>query len=199
MTESVFILGQQTSWLEIAAMLTGILAVWLTAKKNILCFPTGIVNVALYAILFFSPEVKLYADGILQVIYLVLLAYGWKNWIQNKNEEGTLPVKFADKKFYPSLLLLFLCCSLITGYLFHRYTSASFPYLDSSLTVLSLIAQWMIARKWIDNWYLWMAADIVYIPMYYQKGLMLTAVLYFIFLILCFIGYADWKKELHGK
>ena len=80
MLNEISIWGQVTSWLEIAAMLTGIAGVWLTARQNILCFPIGIINVVLYAWLFFSPGIQLYADALLQCIYVFLLIYGWMQW-----------------------------------------------------------------------------------------------------------------------
>lgn len=196
---AIYLFGQQTSLLEIIAMLTGIISVWLTAKKNILCFPAGMINVALYSWLFFSPEIRLYADGLLQVIYFFLLAYGWMNWKKPKKGGSGRRIQFIAQNNYINLIILFVAGSLIMGAFFQYATKASFPYLDSSLTVLSLIAQWMIAKKYIDNWLLWILADVVYIPMYFAKNLPLTSLLYFIFLVLCVVGYRDWKKELNAK
>lgn len=194
-TESVLVLGQTTSRLEIFAMISGIIAVWLTAKKNIWCFPTGMVNVALYCWLFFSPDVKLYADAALQLIYFFLLAYGWVRW-RKKNSDK--PIRYMEKKIHFPVIILVLTLSLTTGFFLKTYTDASLPYLDSTLTMASLAAQWMIARKYIDNWIWWIAADIIYVPLYFYKGLPLTAFLYLIFMGLCVVGWNDWKKEIHA-
>jgi nicotinamide mononucleotide transporter len=193
MMNEIFILGQGTSWLEIAAMLTGVWAVWLTAKQNILCFPVGILNVVLYAFLFFSPGVRLYADALLQCIYVILLIYGWKKWSGKQNEE-TVSEK-TDSKSAARLFLLCFSGTILLGYFFDKYTDAAYPWLDSALTSLSLAAQWMVAKKFIENWIVWIAVDIVYVPLFIVKHLPLTAILYLFFLVLAVIGWIAWKKK----
>ena len=194
MLEPIQILGQTTSWLEVIAMLTGILGVWLTIQEKIWCFPIGIINVALYGWLFLSPGIRLYADALLQGIYIFLLVYGWSIWSMRKKEK-LVPVKVTGK----TSLSLFLVCiagTILLAAFFSTYTDASYPWLDSALTCASLGAQWMIARKLIENWIVWIVADIIYIPLYLSKQLPLTAILYFIFLLLAFRGYSDWKKNM---
>jgi nicotinamide mononucleotide transporter len=192
--EPVVILGQQTSWLEIVAMVTGVAGVWLTARQNILCFPVGIVNVALYAWLFFSPGVRLYADALLQCVYVILLLYGWFRWA-GKNGARFQPKSIGAKPAFRVFVLVF-SGTLVLGFFLQKYTDASYPWLDSSLTCASLAAQWMIARKFIENWIVWIVADLIYIPLYVVKQLPLTAALYFLFLILAGLGYSEWKKKL---
>lgn len=194
MLNEISIWGQVTSWLEIAAMLTGIAGVWLTARQNILCFPIGIINVVLYAWLFFSPGIQLYADALLQCIYVFLLIYGWMQWSKQSNEI-IVPEKMGSKSAI-RIILLGISATFLCGYFFDNYTDASYPWLDSSLTCMSLAAQWMVAKKFIENWIVWIVADIIYIPLFLVKQLPLTAILYGIFLILAIIGYMDWKNKL---
>lgn len=204
----IAVFGQETSWLEIAGMTSGIAGVWLTLKENIWCFPVGIVNVAIYAVLFFSPDIRLYADALLQCIYILLLFYGWNKWLRNKNAKvysanalkepesssGFVPVHLK-KRILIRLLFILIISSASLAFFLYRYTDASYPVTDSLLTCSSLIAQWMIAKKIIENWLLWILADAVYIPMYISKQLPLTALLYFIFLIMAVKGYREWKKH----
>lgn len=186
--------GEQITFVELTGTIFGIAGVWLTVKEKILCFPFGIVNVTLYAWLFFQSH--LYADALLQLVYIVLLIYGWYEWVHGKeNDKQLLITKTSGKVF----LFLFIICIISTisiGTFFRYNTNASLPYVDSFLASLSLVAQWMIARKKIENWLLWIVADILYIGMYVYKHLYLTSLLYFIFIILAIIGWMRWKKEI---
>lgn len=200
MNDVLNISGQPISILELSAMLTGIVAVWLTVKQNIFCFPIGIINVILYAYLFYSPGVRLYADSGLQIIYIILLIIGWWNWSKKGNaKENT--VFLTPRKTGISLTALVVIFSVLLGYILQKYTDASFPWFDAALTSLSLAAQWMIAKRYIENWILWIIADILYVPLYFIKGLPLTTLLYILFLFLAIKGYAEWLKirRLHGN
>lgn len=185
--------GEQITWIEIAGTFFGILGVWLTIKQNIFCFPAGIINVSLYAWLFFSA--KLYADAALQIIYIILLIYGWIQWNRKIMTDETV-VSETDKGLLLVLLILGAGAAFFLGTFLYAKTDAALPYLDSSTTVMSLIAQWMIAKKKIENWLIWIAADVIYVGMYVYKELYLTSGLYFIFILLAIKGYAEWKKSL---
>ena len=196
MLTEIQIFGQITSWLEIFAMLTGLAGVWLTIKENIWCFPVGIVNVTLFAWHFFTPGIQLYADALLQCIYVLLLFYGWLNWAEKNNKKEKLsPVKITIVTAI-KVAIASIIGAVILAFFLQKYTNASYPWLDSILTCSSLAAQWMIAKKKIENWVVWIVVDIIYIPLYIVKHLPLTAFLYFIFLVLAIIGYQDWKKNI---
>ena len=189
----ITVFSQPTSIIEILGIITGLLGVWLTIRKNIWCFPVGIVNVTTYALMFSSEGIRLYADAILQCIYLLLLIYGWIQWKKNRKTFDTFnyPAQlFTTKLIYISFLAYFLLSLFL-----QEFTNASLPWLDSALTILSFVAQWMIARKLIANWIIWIIVDAVYVPLYFYKGLPLTSILYFIFLLLAVKGYMDWRKN----
>jgi len=188
------LLGQSTSILELFAMLTGLFGVWLTIRQNVFCFPVGIINVALYAWLFYTPGIQLYADALLQVFYLVLLAYGWSQWSKRKNGSAFIATR-SSALFLIRVALLTLITWIIFGFLFQHYTSASLPWIDSLLTSMSLAAQYMIAKKKIENWFAWIAADAAYVPMYFYKHLPLTGILYLIFLLMAIRGWKEWNDE----
>jgi nicotinamide mononucleotide transporter len=191
--EIITIAGQTTSLLEIVAMLTGVAGVYLTIRQSVWCFPVGIVNVILYAFLFFSPGVRLYADALLQCIYTLLLLYGWYQWSRGRQTK-IIPVNINRNTGLQLLFVVFLSTMLL-GYFFRTFTDASYPWLDSFLMCASLAAQWMIAKKFIENWIVWIVVDIIYIPLYYIKHLPLTTLLYFIFLLMAINGYTEWKKK----
>ncbi len=186
--------GQQISYVEIIGTIFGIVGVWLTIKRNIFCFPAGIVNVALYAYLFIQS--KLYADALLQVFYVVLLIYGWIKWLKKNKEDESTEVTKSSSSLLLMLSLIGIVFTILLGTFFKHYTDASLPYIDSLTTSISLVAQWMIAKKKIENWLLWIVADVIYVGMYIYKHLYLTSALYFIFIILAVMGYVEWKKSL---
>ncbi len=189
--------GEQISVLELVGTIFGIAGVWLTIRENIFCFPVGLVNVALYACLFFQS--RLYADAMLQLVYIFLLIYGWYEWTHGKKKNSRLPVTKTAGKTSVFLFIIVLLSTITVGVLMKQQTNSSLPYIDSLTTSISLVAQWMVARKKIENWIVWIVADIIYVGMYVNKHLYLTSLLYFIFIILAVIGWQQWKKELIKK
>jgi len=185
--------GEQITVAELTGTIFGIAGVWLTLKQKVLCFPVGIVNVALYSWLFFRS--KLYSDAILQLVYIVLLIYGWYQWSRG-TKASELTVTKTSKKLSGYLFLICILSTAAIGTFFRYNTNASLPYIDSLTTSMSLIAQWMIAKKKIENWIIWIVADIIYVCMYVFKHLYLTSFLYFIFIVLAVMGWLEWKKEM---
>jgi nicotinamide mononucleotide transporter len=186
--------GTGLSPLEIAAALFGAWSVWLSVRQNILSWPTAIVNVALYAIVFY--EAKLYADMGLQVIYAGLSVYGWYEWLYGGEGRTELHVTRTSRPLALRLLALAIASALLLGSLLHRTTDAALPYMDSALTTASLVAQWMMTRKLLENWIVWISVDVFYVGMFVYKGLCVTAVLYAVFLGLATKGWIDWRRSL---
>jgi nicotinamide mononucleotide transporter len=160
MVEEINIFGQSFSILEPLAMLTGLAGVYLTIRQSPWCFPIGIINVGLYAYIFFSPGIQLYADALLQCIYILLLLFGWYRWTRKDIEKNDPPVKLRPDTGMKLLLIVFLCTSAL-GWFFENKTNASYPWLDSALTCGSLAAQWMIAKKILENWLVWIIVDVI--------------------------------------
>jgi len=179
--------------LEITAAVFGAVAVYLAARENIWSWPTAIVNVSLYTIVFFQS--RLYADMGLQVVYLVLSIYGWYNWLHGGSQRSTLQVTRASARLLLGLVAFIVIASYALGATLATQTNAALPYLDSALTVTSLGAQWLMTRKILENWLLWIAVDIVYVPMFLSRGLPATAVLYAVFLVLAVLGFVEWRRS----
>lgn len=180
--------------LEWAAALTGFVSVWLTVRQNIWCWPTGLVNVALSALVFW--QARLYADAGLQVFYAGASVYGWWAWLHGGQAGGQLIVTRAPRAWLLGLLTVGTGFGFTLGLLLHAWTDASLPWLDSALTALSLVAQVLMTRKWIENWPLWIAVDVVYVGMYVYKGLYPMALLYAVFLGLAVEGLREWRAAL---
>ena len=181
------------SLLEWIAAIAGAISVYLSARENIWSWPTAIINVGLYIVVF--RDAGLYSDMGLQVVYLVLSIYGWYEWLYGGKNRSALHVSRASTREWliatPVALLFWLGLARYTATL----PGVALPYLDSGLTTLSLVAQWMMTRKILENWVLWIVADVVYVPMYLYKGLPVTAALYAIFLALAVLGLRSWWRS----
>jgi nicotinamide mononucleotide transporter len=183
------------SALEIGAALFGVVSVWLSTRENIWSWPTAIVNVGLYSIVFYQS--RLYADMGLQVVYLLLSVYGWYEWLFGGERRTRLRVSRASPRLLLTLLVLNIVTWIALASALHQFTDAALPWLDSLLTTTSLVAQFLMTRKILENWLIWIAVDIAYVPMFISRGLYPTAVLYAVFLVLAFMGYRDWRRSLH--
>jgi nicotinamide mononucleotide transporter len=180
--------------LESAAVLFGIVSVYLSVRENIGSWPTAIVNVTLYIFVF--QRARLYADMALQVVYIGISLYGWYEWLHGGSGKSRLAVSRGTPRLAVALAGIGIVVAGLLGTLLARYTNAALPYLDAATTTTSLIAQWMMARKLLENWLVWVAVDVVYIGMFVYKSLVLTAGLYAVFLVLSLMGYFQWKRSL---
>ena len=176
------------SGLEWFAAGIGVLAVWLTARQNIWCWPTGLVMVLLYTWIFFSA--KLYANMALQLVFAGAQIYGWWHW--RSQAESISP-----KHLSVNGVVLGMCAgilgSVLIGFFLKAYTDASAPWWDASLTAFSLVAQFWMARKFIQCWPLWVVIDVLYVWLFIQQALPATAILYGIFTLLAVHGWRSWR------
>lgn len=184
---------EMNAW-EVAGFVTGVVAVWLTAKESVWCWPAGLVNVGLYAVVFWRS--KLYADMGLQLVFAGFCVYGWWEWLHGGPKGGKLAVERTSPKALLGLLALGAAAAALLGLALHRHTDASLPFWDAGTTAGSLVAQGLQTRKRIETWWFWIAVDVVYVGIYVVKGLYLTAVLYAIFLGLCVLGLVEWRRSL---
>lgn len=177
---------------EDLGFITGALSVWLTVVENIWNFPIGIANDIFFFVLFW--QVGLFADMGLQAIYVVLGFQGWYLWLRGGKNKTALKVSSVSPLELMILALITIAATTgLTFYLQSVRDSASF--LDALTTVLSLVAQYMLNRKFLENWYFWILADLIYIPLYVYERLYLTSVVYVIFLAMCLIGVAAWLRS----
>ena len=180
---------------ELAGFLTGAACVYLTVKAHIANFPVGLANSAFFLILFFSAG--LYADSALQIVYLVLGAVGWWQWAYGGAGRTRLVVGQASST---ELVVLVGVVAAATIPLTILLTSAHdiAPFWDALTAALSLAAQWLLNTKKVQTWYFWIAADAIYVPLYFVKDLWLTAIVYVIFLGLCVAGLRAWRAIYRG-
>jgi nicotinamide mononucleotide transporter len=183
--------------IEAVAAGFGLLSVWLTVRRHIACWPAGLVMVVLYIHIFY--QARLYADMVLQVVYVVLQFYGWWHWLRGgPRDGGPLPVSGLSAGARLGWAAAVLTGSALVGFVTATWTDAALPYPDAFITMLSLAAQWLMARKVWESWVGWITVDLVAIPVYASKALYLTAGLYGLFLLLATAGLIAWRNQLPG-
>lgn len=190
----LFHFGQDAvTWAELLGFATGALGVWLTVRFNIWNFPIGIANNLFFLVLFWTA--RLYADASLQIVYLVLGFTGWWEWLHGGDRRGRRAMGNASARLLGVLLALIVPATWgLTILLGAAHDIA--PFWDALTTALSLAAQWLLNLKRLQNWYLWIAADVVYVPLYFVKVLYLTGIVYVLFLTMCFLGLRAWRRQI---
>jgi nicotinamide mononucleotide transporter len=183
-----------SSCLELVAVLFGIVSVFLSVREKIWSWPTALVNVALYFVLFY--ETGLYSDMGLQAVYFVLSLYGWYEWLYGGAGRTTLTVSRTPPRLWAILIAIAIVFWAILGRLTSGLPGVALPYVDAATATTSLVAQYMMTRKLLENWALWIAVDVVYIGMFIFKGLYLTAGNYAVYLGLAVLGHIAWKRSL---
>ncbi|MDZ7737673.1 MAG: nicotinamide riboside transporter PnuC [Bacteroidales bacterium] len=183
-------------YIEIFGALAGIIYVVLEIRQSIWLWPLGLITSGIYVWVFFSTG--FYADMGLQVYYVLISIYGWYWWLRGAKESdsGTLPVVRIKRKPAALLLLVFLFLFAAIWYILTNYTDSSVPLGDAFTTALSIVATWMLARKIIEHWILWVVADIVSMGLYIYKGLYPTVILFVVYTVMAVIGYREWRKTL---
>lgn len=185
------------SLLEAVAVVFGIVSVWLSVREHVVSWPTAIVSVSLYFFVF--KDARLYADMGLQVFYAAISAYGWYHWLYGGKNRSELTVSLTPRPVWIALPIAWIIGTLSLGTLLHRTTNAALPYVDSSLTVGSLLAQWMMTRKYVENWAIWVALDVAYVIVFLNRDLKLTAFLYVVYGILAWRGLVEWRRSLQAE
>ncbi|WP_445165411.1 nicotinamide riboside transporter PnuC [Mycolicibacterium sp. Dal123E01] len=192
----IFVLGNDhVTWAELLGFVTGGLCVYLTVRGHVANFGVGIANSAFFFVLFLAAA--LWADAGLQVLYIALGFIGWWQWLRGGTSRSRRVIQWAGRH---EIAWCIAAVVLATAglYLLLRSLNDSAPFLDALTTALSLAAQWLLNTKRIETWWFWIAADIIYIPLYAWKGLLLTAIVYVLFLALCVAGLRAWRAAYTG-
>lgn len=179
---------------EIFAALTGIVAIFFQIKVKPVYWPISIVNVLLYIFVFFKA--RLYAEISLQCYYLVMSIYGWIFW-SKKREDNPIPITTTKRKTWLILIIILIPIYFSMAFLLKKYSNTDVPFIDSFLTTLSFMATYLLARKKIENWLIWIFVDFSSIGLYFYKQLYATIVLFSVLTILAIIGYKEWRKQLY--
>jgi nicotinamide mononucleotide transporter len=177
--------------LETAAFIVSVLGVWLTTTRSLWNFPFSLLSVALYGVVFY--RVKLYADMGLQVIFAGTLLYGLWQWVHGRASSGELVVEHVAKREISISLAAAVIIAGAAGFLLYAHTDATLPWADSILLAGSLVGSVWAARRRIENWWVWIVVDVLYVGLYLVKHLYMTAVLYAAFVVLAILGLNRWR------
>jgi nicotinamide mononucleotide transporter len=189
--------GVGTTWAEILGFATGLVNVWLLVRQHILNWPLGILNVLLLLLVFWAAG--LFADASLQIVYVLLGCYGWWAWRYGGERRGQLVVRTTSGAQWLGLSVAGIGLTAGLWVFLATLTGSTVPFADALTTALSLLATYGQTRKLVENWWLWIAADLIYIPLYGYKDLWLTAILYVAFLGLCVLGLRAWRLALRAQ
>jgi nicotinamide mononucleotide transporter len=185
----------QMSSLEIVAVVLGIAYVILAAKESQWAWPFAFFSTLIYTILFWDGA--LISSSILNFYYMAMAVYGFILWKENEQGER-LEICRWHFKYHLVFVLLGVIGSIVLGYISETYLGARFAYHDAFVMVFSGIATWMMAKKVLENWLYWMLIDSTAIVLYYKSGYLATIVLFVLYVILAFYGYASWKKAYNA-
>jgi nicotinamide mononucleotide transporter len=186
------------NYIELIAAALGFIAISLQIKQNIWYWLVSIVMVSLYISVYI--DAKLYADMSLQVYFLVISFYGWYNWLYGGHNKASSQKKLAVSRITPRLGFLLLTISIVLffviAWILIQFTNSDVPYWDAFTTALSFVATWMLAKKYIENWLVWIVVDAVSIGIYIFKGLYPTTILFVALTILAYVGYRAWLNDI---
>lgn len=187
----------QSTWLEAIAVVFGLLSVWYAKKASILVYPTGIVSVLIYVYLCFYAG--LYAYMGINFFYFIVSIYGWYNWTRKDASDRELPISRCTAAQHLAGIVATIIFFLVLQYVLRHYTDSTVPFVDSFTTAIFIVGMGLMAMKKIENWIYWIIGDLVSIPLYFHKDLVLTSFQYFAFLILAVMGYIEWQKKLKSS
>ena len=189
--------GYQMTWLEALSFALNLLGVYLNAKENPLTWPVSVLATACFMLL--AWHTLLYSDVGLQAFFVLSSFYGWYQWLYGSKTHATLAVSRANISWWLLSALILAVFYPLLGWITDHYTNTDVPYADACPVVLSIVGQLMLTRKILESWYLWMVVDALYVNFFIYKELYLMALLYGLFVGMCFMGLRDWKKSLREQ
>ena len=181
---------------EILGFLTGVVNVWLLTRQNIWNWPVGVANNAFYVVVFGAAG--LYGDAGLQLVYIALGIYGWWTWA-HPADRAELSVTRTPRSAWIWLTPATIAAAFALALFLRRFTDSTVPGWDGFTTALSLAAIFGQTKKYLESWWIWIVADLIYMPLYIYKHLWLTSGLYFVFFVLCVMGLREWSKAIRAQ
>jgi len=186
----------QTNWIEIVGAILSLIYLYLSIKQKISLWVFGFFASAFYIVVFF--QTKFYADMSLQFYYLAVSVYGWINWKYGTHQSGKeLPATKTSRRMILQLGMASILIYVVYYIVLAKFTDSTIPKADSLVGMLSVIGTWMLARKLIENWLFWIAADALATGLFFYKELYITAILFIIYTGMAVVGYWQWKKLMN--
>ena len=186
-------------FLEIVAVAFGFASVWYSKQNNIFVFPTGIISTSIFVYLLFKWQ--LIGDMMINGYYFIMSLYGWYIWTRKVDADHVTPISKTTKKEQLTGVIIF-GAALILVYLVYQYFdmwTSWVAYVDTFTTALFFVGMWLMAKRKIENWYFWIIADVISVPLYFYKGFTFTSIQYLGFTILAIFGFLAWNKHLNNS
>ncbi|WP_297869519.1 nicotinamide riboside transporter PnuC [uncultured Flavobacterium sp.] len=180
--------------LELIAVVFGVISVLFARKNNILVYPTGLVSTILYVYILF--EFQLYGDLIINGYYSIMSVLGWYLWSKTKDGHEEFPISTINRKEFLISTLIFtitLTFVVVVYHFFDKFTHWT-AHVDALTTGLFFVGMWLMAKRKIENWILWIIADVISVPLYFYKGLTFSSFQFILFTIIAILGYKEWKR-----
>ncbi|HNY03242.1 MAG TPA: nicotinamide riboside transporter PnuC [Bacteroidales bacterium] len=184
----------ETTYPEVTAVAFGLACVWFMKKESAWAFPLGIVNVLIYIYIFFIS--RLYANAAINAFFFVMSVYGWYNWTRKTDGEGTIRISRCSRREMALNLAAAVVFFIAIRWVLIRYTESPVPGWDAATTAVYMVAQWLLSRKRIENWLLWISADSVMTVLLAWQGLWFSSFQYLVFTIIAILGYREWRAKL---
>jgi len=192
---------QSMSLMELTAVVFAMAYLLLAVRENVLCWLFAFLSTAIYTVLFW--DVSLLMESALNVYYMLMAIYGWYQWTRGGTNGDELPHALAVRSMSTSQHVLMITAivllSFVSGYLLSEHSSAAWPYIDSFTTWASVITTYLVARKYLQNWLYWIVIDTVSVPLYIDRGLSLTALLFVAYVVIAVVGYFKWREHLRNN
>ena len=199
--QTVLAAAQSMSLLEVTAVVFAMAYLLLAVRENVLCWLFAFLSTAIYTVLFW--DVSLLMESALNVYYMVMAVYGWHQWTRGGTNGDELPHALAVRSMTASqhvwVIATIVVLSAISGYLLGEHSSAAWPYVDSFTTWASVITTYLVARKYLQNWLYWIVIDSVSVPLYIDRGLNLTALLFVAYVVIAVVGYFKWRDHFRNN
>ncbi|WP_425636607.1 nicotinamide riboside transporter PnuC [Algoriphagus yeomjeoni] len=183
----------EMTWLEAIAVFFGIASVFYSMRENILVYPTGIISTLIYV--WICLQYKLYADMGINAYYFSMSIFGWYVWTHPQEGKAELPVTWLKARGWAISLGIFVVSYILLVFVLVNFTDSDVPYWDSFTTASAFVGMWLMAKKKVENWIFWIITDLVAVPLYFYKGLVLTSFQYLFFTVLAIIGLIAWIKS----
>jgi nicotinamide mononucleotide transporter len=196
MNDALPLFGFATTPLELISFVLSVLTVLLNIRQNHWAWLFAIISSAAYGVVFFNA--RLYGDMGLQLVFIVVSVWGWHSWLRGGVEHQPLHVTRLDGAGWAGSLIGWAAGFMLLAFFLKTWTDTDVPYADGFLTAGSLLGQLLLSRKKVENWHIWIAVDILYVGLYLYKNLVLTAVLYGVFVLMAIVGLRAWDRSARG-
>ena len=186
--------------IEIVAATIGLIYVWLELKASMWLWPVGIVLPLFWIYISWHSEV--YGNVLVNIYYIIACIWGWREWLRHQKvgtTEAERPITFINKRSLEVLIILAVALTLLLAPAYDRFMGSPFPYWDGVATAVSFIGMWLLAKKYMENWYCWILSNLIYSILYFVQGFTISGVFFTIYTAIAIAGYFNWRRLMRTQ